>query len=77
MGAYMTFHPIRPEVDFKGHPDLQARYEAIMERLTADKSDEKHGYVPTTTERMSDEEAEEVARMLVDLESLVALAEQE
>ena len=40
-------------------------YSEICERLTADKSDEKTGYVPTTCANLSDNEAAEIARAIV------------
>jgi hypothetical protein len=64
--AYLTFHPIRPERDFPTR-ESRERYDRIMELITADKSDEARGYVPTTVSKMSDEQAEEVARLIVDL----------
>src|ERR1700694_2752156 len=47
--------------------DRQAEYENIYERLTADKSDPHAGHVPTTCARLSDEQAEVIARDIVDL----------
>lgn len=47
--------------------DRQAEYESIYERLTADKSDPHAGHVPTTCARLSDEQAEAIARDIVDL----------
>lgn len=48
-------------------PEREAEFAEIIDRLTADKSDEDEGYVPTTCARLSDEEAGEIARAIVDL----------
>jgi len=63
--AWMAMHTL------KNHgftnPERQAEYESIYDRLTADKSDPQRGHVPTTTAQLSDEEAQEIARDIVDL----------
>ena len=48
-------------------PKRQAEYEAIYERLTADKSDEHAGYAPKTCAGLTDDEAVEIAQAIVDL----------
>ena len=67
--AWMAMHTL------KNHgftnPERQAEYESIYDRLTADKSDSHAGHVPTTTARLSDEEAEEIARDIVSLNAML------
>lgn len=48
-------------------PEREAEFADINARLTADKSDEHKGYVPTTCARLSDDEAVEIAQAIVDL----------
>ena len=70
-GAYMSFHPLRAQ-DFND-PGLRDRYQEIMRRLTAVKNSEK-GHVPATLEKMSDEEAGEVANLILDITFAIASA---
>lgn len=65
--AWMAMHTLRVH----GFIDSEAaaEFEAIDELLTADKSDEKTGYVPTTCSRLSDDDASAIARRIVDLDS--------
>jgi hypothetical protein len=67
--AYIGFHPIRPE---ELPAEVGNQYRKIMELLTADKSDAHRGYVPTTTARMTDDQARMVIQMLVTLLDQVA-----
>jgi len=62
--AHLTFHPIR-EDDFPSD-GMKAIYRDLMDRLTAVK-DPSRGYVPATVAQLSDDEAEEIARMIVNL----------
>jgi hypothetical protein len=48
-------------------PEREAEFAEIIKRLTADKSDEEAGFVPTTCAKMSDDEAVEIAQLIVDL----------
>ncbi|WP_340265393.1 hypothetical protein [Sphingobium mellinum] len=50
-----------------------AEFNAINERLTADKSDEIAGYVATTCAKLSDDEAAEIAQGIVDLNARLNL----
>ncbi|UAJ12996.1 hypothetical protein [Polymorphobacter megasporae] len=54
-----------------GFTDLEreAEFAVIKDRLTADKSDEHMGYVPTTCAKLSDNEAMEIAQAIVDLKT--------
>ena len=72
MHAHLTFAPIRPDEDLPSD-ELKIAYKEIMDRLTADKSDREKGYVPTTTERMTDEEAYQVVDLLVSFAHLVEM----
>ncbi len=54
-------------------PELRAKFRYLWARLTADKSNRIAGYVPTTVAAMTDSEAEEVARLLWDIYSGLAL----
>lgn len=47
--------------------ERQNEFNAIVERLSADKSDETEGYVPATLAKLSDDEAVELAQAIVDL----------
>lgn len=49
--------------------DRAAEFAEINARLTADKSDEDAGHVPTTCARLSDDEAREIADAIVDLDA--------
>lgn len=49
------------------NPERQAEFDSIVERLTADKSDKEAGYVETTVNALSDDEAVQIARAIVDL----------
>lgn len=48
-------------------PERAAEFKEINEKLTADKSDEHRGHVPTTCANLSDDEAVEIAQSIVDL----------
>lgn len=48
-------------------PECDAEFKSINARLTADKSDEHKGYVATTCEKLTDDEASEIAKAIVDL----------
>ncbi|SRR6266436_10447331 len=62
--AYMSFHPIQAK-DF-ADPELRALYEEIMRRLTVVEDADK-GYVPATLEKMTDEEADAVSSLIMEL----------
>lgn len=65
--AWMAMHTLKNH-GFTNQ-DRASDYEEIYERLTADKSDAQAGHVPTTCSRLSDDEAAEIAQMIVDLNS--------
>jgi len=48
-------------------PERAAEFNAINDRLTADKSDEHAGYVATTCSKLPDNEAVDIAQAIVDL----------
>lgn len=48
-------------------PERAAEFNVINNRLTSDKSDERAGYVPTTCAKLSDDDAVDIARSIVDL----------
>jgi hypothetical protein len=62
--AYMTFHPARAE-DLPTD-ELKASHRKLMEMLTTVKDAHK-GYVPATTEQMTDETAREAAELIYDI----------
>lgn len=66
---WLAMHTL--EVHGMINPERKAAYDSICERLTADKSDEHAGHVPTTTSRLSDDEAEAIARDIVGLHSAI------
>jgi hypothetical protein len=68
--AYMSFHPLQ-ERDF-ADPEMRASYAEIMRSLTIVKDGpESEGYVRNTLNVMSDEEAERVAELIVELNAAV------
>lgn len=72
--AYLSFHPVRTS-DFDDDPEMQADYREIMDRFTA--RAEGHpgeGKVPSTLRQMSDDEADELANLIVDFCFSVARA---
>lgn len=48
-------------------PERQAEFDEINQKLTADKSDQNAGYVPTTCSKLSDDDAVEIAQAIVEL----------
>ncbi|MCA6110467.1 hypothetical protein [Bradyrhizobium cenepequi] len=72
--AYLSFHPVRIS-DFDDDPEMQADYREIMDRLTA--RAEGHpgeGKVPSTLRQMSDDEANQIADLIIDFCFSVARA---
>lgn len=63
--AFTAFHTLMAH----GFTDSEraAEFKVITDRLTADKSDNEAGHVPTTTARLTDDEAVEIAQLIVDL----------
>lgn len=53
--------------------ERQEAFDSIYKQLTVDKSDEKAGHVPTTTARLSDNDASKLASEIVDLNSMLQL----
>lgn len=72
--AYLSFHPVQVS-DFDDDPELQADYREIMERLTARAEGYAgEGKVPSTLRQMSDEEADELANLIISFCFSVARA---
>lgn len=72
--AYLSFHPIRI-ADFDDDPEMQADYREIMDRLTArPEGYPGEGKVPSTLRQMSDDEADELASLIIDFCFSVARA---
>ncbi|SDG45597.1 hypothetical protein SAMN05216338_1001370 [Bradyrhizobium sp. Rc2d] len=72
--AYLSFHPVRI-ADFDDDPEMQADYREIMDRLTAwSEGYPGEGKVPSTLRQMNDEEADEVADLIIDFCFSVARA---
>jgi len=64
--AYMSFHPLRP-TDFP-EGKMRVAYVEIMDRLTRVKdADPDKGFVRATLDRMSDEDAGNLASKIFDL----------
>jgi hypothetical protein len=64
--AYSAFHPVQLK-DFENYPELHDKYREIMDRLTVVRTDREKGYVPATLESMADDEAREVATLIIEL----------
>lgn len=69
--AYMSFHPVQAR-DFKDE-GMRGLYMQIMDGLTKVK-DPDTGYVPATLAQMTDEEAQRIAGLIVDLFFSIARA---
>ncbi|OPH82380.1 hypothetical protein [Nitrobacter vulgaris] len=64
--AYSSFHPIQVS-DFDNDPEMQSNFREIMNRLTA--KAEGHageGKVPSTLRQMSDDEAVELSKSIIE-----------
>ena len=63
--AWMAMHTLKAHglID----SERAVEYDEIYKSLTADKSDEQGGYVPTTCAKLSDDEAAQIATAIVDL----------
>lgn len=68
--AWMSFHTLN--LGRFDDPELEAAFQAIMAKLTVVRSDPGKGHVPATLEKMTDDDAVEVAREIVDLAHEVA-----
>lgn len=53
------------------NPERQRAFTAIHERLTADNSDPHAGHVPTTTARLSNDQATSIASAIVELDAML------
>lgn len=67
LSAYMTFHPVSVENGDFPTDELKKEYHEIYEALTRVKDDPIKGHVPSTTEKMTDDEAADVARKIYSL----------
>ena len=67
--AWMAMHPLKLQP--LGDPERNAAFLSIHERLSADKSDGPTGHVPTTTARLSDDDASAIARDIAELYSSI------
>ncbi len=69
-GAFMSFHPLQDR-DFKD-PEMLTRWQEIYSRLTVIKDgDPAEGAVKNTLNRMSDEDAENLAGDILELAYMV------
>jgi len=72
--AYLSFHPVQI-ADFNDDLELQADYREIMDRLTARAEGYPgEGKVPSTLRQMSDDEANELANLIISFCFSVARA---
>lgn len=69
--AFMAMHTLM--MHKLTDPERQAEYDAIIEKLTADKSNEDQGHVATTCARLSDDAAIEIAQAIVDLNARLSM----
>jgi hypothetical protein len=58
--------------DFADYPELQEQYREIMDRLTAVRTDPATGHIPSTLESMSDDEAREIATLIIEMTFAIA-----
>jgi hypothetical protein len=67
LSAWTSFHTIKTE-DFKGYDELQAKFDEIDKRLTAEVEDPNNqGYVQVNLNNMSEEQAAELSEMITSL----------
>ncbi|KGT80456.1 hypothetical protein MA20_07650 [Bradyrhizobium japonicum] len=72
--AYLSFHPVRTS-DFDNDPEMQAHYHEIVDRLTARaEGPPEEGKAPSTLRQISDDEADELAGLIIDFCFSVARA---
>ncbi len=66
--AAMGFHILRPD-DFPDDYDLRPQYEQLWKKLTAKKAKADEGTLRATIDAMSEGEAAEIARKLLEIEA--------
>ena len=73
LSASRSFHVLQLK-DFANYPELHDQYREITDRLTVVRTDPDKGYVPSTLESMSDDEAGEVATLIIEMAFGIARA---